>query len=303
MFEAWSTRSLFTRFAAEAAAEGDARRAETLRAIAEAEREVDALDALGAQHELARELCSVEWLTVRAAREAGASWSQIAQATGTGAVRAREAFLDIVEAQHHYGFLSDTDAEGFRAAAGRWTDELRPDTPPQVLAEIEQASAAGDQDRLAALRVVWWDTDHHPHHTGRDTGGDTDREDDDGDGGAEVGGAAGPQPEPDSGGDAATADPGVDETGDGPDDAAARAVAEEVAGDPGSGMDPLDHAHASVTAAGWAEVAARAEVSVGGTERAVGIEADAEEGTEHDVDHDQAYAGDVVESAGAEWSR
>src|SRR3954447_25273336 len=89
-WQAWSTRDTFTRLAEAAAAAGEQERAARLRATADAEPSVSAVQALAAQHELVSLLAGWEWQTVRAAREDGASWAEIAQAIGTGAIRARE---------------------------------------------------------------------------------------------------------------------------------------------------------------------------------------------------------------------
>src|SRR3954447_20376000 len=89
-WQAWSTRDTFTRLAAGAGAAGDQERAARLRQQADAAAVVSAVQALAAQHELASLMAGWQWQTVRAAREDGASWAEIAQAIGTGAIRARE---------------------------------------------------------------------------------------------------------------------------------------------------------------------------------------------------------------------
>ncbi|MCO1658895.1 hypothetical protein [Pseudonocardia humida] len=159
-WQAWSTRSMFTRLAEKAEREGNDEQAAILRGVVDGEPEVGPLEALTAQHELSSLLNLWEWQTVRAAREDGATWGQIGKATHAGPDRARREFLDTVESQHRYGYLSDRDTDARRAAAGQWTDELHADTPPQARAEIEQATAAGDHDRLDALRATWWNPDH-----------------------------------------------------------------------------------------------------------------------------------------------
>ncbi len=56
--------------------------------------------------------------------------------------------------------MSFDDADDWRAAAGDWLAELRPNTPDVVLEQIETAISADDQDTLAELRAVWWNPDH-----------------------------------------------------------------------------------------------------------------------------------------------
>ena len=85
-WQAWNGRDVLARAADRAATTGDGERAATLHALiaAQEERGVPlAIEALAAQHELATQLEGWRWQTVAAAREQGASWDDIAAATGT----------------------------------------------------------------------------------------------------------------------------------------------------------------------------------------------------------------------------
>lgn len=163
-WQAWNGREVFERAAARARAAGEHQRAARLAELVARDREVAALDALSAQHELSSLLAGWQWHTVRAAREQGATWADIAYATRTDPEHARTAYLDTVDRQEHaahrHGGMPFDDAADYRAAAGAWDAELRPDTPDHVVEEIEQAVARDDVDELAALRAAWW----NPHH-------------------------------------------------------------------------------------------------------------------------------------------
>ncbi|MGH4012341.1 MAG: hypothetical protein ACREX8_01520 [Gammaproteobacteria bacterium] len=73
------------------------------------------LEALGANHELTSLLIGWQWHAVRAAREHGASWQQIAHALDTTAEQARSDFLTCIEDADTHGF---TDTTAYRAIAG-----------------------------------------------------------------------------------------------------------------------------------------------------------------------------------------
>lgn len=158
-YQAWSLRDTFDRMAERADADGDAARAAELREIGRSETPISAVDALAAQHEVSSLLSGWEWLTIRAAREDGASWREIATSTRTDPEQARAGFLARIDQAERYGH-SFTDGDRYRRAAGKWADELHADTPEQVREQITDASARGDVDELDALRATWWDPDH-----------------------------------------------------------------------------------------------------------------------------------------------
>ncbi len=160
-YQAWSLRDTFDRIAERAVADGDATRAAELREIGRSEASISAVDALAAQHEVSSLLSGWEWLTVRAAREDGASWREIAASTRTDPDQARAGFLARIEQAERYGH-DFTDGDRYRHAVGEWTDELHADTPDRVRDQITDAIARGDVDELDALRAAWWDPDHSP---------------------------------------------------------------------------------------------------------------------------------------------
>lgn len=170
-YQAWSGRNLFVTAERRALAAGDVERASALRGIRDQEPVVPPLDALAAQHELSTLLAGWEWQTVRDAREAGASWSEIARATRADPAQARAAYVQAVARQEQAavrGGLPFDDAAGYHSAARRWTDELHSSTPDEVLDAIEDAIACDDVDQLDELRVTWWNPDHRPASAGMD---------------------------------------------------------------------------------------------------------------------------------------
>lgn len=160
-YQAWSLRDTFDRIAERADADGDVDRAAELREIGRSETPVSAVDALAAQHEVSSLLSGWEWLTIRAAREDGASWREIATSTRSDPEQARAGFLARIEQAERYGH-SFTDGDRYRRAAGEWADDLHADTPERVREQIADATARGDADELDALRAAWWNPDHSP---------------------------------------------------------------------------------------------------------------------------------------------
>lgn len=73
------------------------------------------LEAVRAGHELATALQGEQWIAVRAAREAGATWEQIADATDTTAEQARASFAARIERYEEHG-AGLTDMVPYRAA-------------------------------------------------------------------------------------------------------------------------------------------------------------------------------------------
>lgn len=117
VWQTWSYRDLLTRAIASAEAGGDAERVECLvRGLAE-EPDAGPLEALAANHELSRLLTGWQWHAVRAARESGATWTQVGQALGTTADHARARFVqDVERAERHGGRFTDTAP--YRAVMG-----------------------------------------------------------------------------------------------------------------------------------------------------------------------------------------
>jgi len=108
-WQSWSYRDLLIRGVAAAESAGDTAGAERLRRGLAREPDVDPLAALAANHELTRLLRGWQWHAIRAARAAGATWSDIGRAVGTTAEEARAGYLDhIGHAEAHGAHLTDT---------------------------------------------------------------------------------------------------------------------------------------------------------------------------------------------------
>ncbi|MDN5856090.1 MAG: hypothetical protein L0K86_25260, partial [Actinomycetia bacterium] len=165
----WSYHNSLAQAADRAHVAGNVDAATVLRRGLDTQPGVSPLDALAAQHQVASMLAGWEWHTVRAAREHGASWREIADATGADPAQARAEFLAAVDRQAHAareGWLRFDDADAYRAAAGNWYEQLRADTPPEVVEQIDGARARDDLDALDRLQQVWWDPDRRPPGTG-----------------------------------------------------------------------------------------------------------------------------------------
>ncbi|MCD2197687.1 hypothetical protein LQ327_30380 [Actinomycetospora endophytica] len=107
-----------------------------------------AIEALAAQHELAERLGDWRWHTVTAAREQGASWNDVAAATGTDPTTAQQAYRDRVTAAEQTAAGLDIpfhDAERYRAAAAN--DPLPP-TRADTGQEIDDMTTHGNDDRI-----------------------------------------------------------------------------------------------------------------------------------------------------------
>lgn len=169
----WNARDITEHAARAAEARGDRRGAAVLR-TAHSGAGPTAMEALTAQADLAARLSERQWQTVRAAREQGASWAQIADTTGTDPAAARARYLDAVHTHEVAGaFATPEAADVAWAAAGPDVDE-QPDStratadetmdgvglPPQMLDGIAQRRTgptgrddpAELQARLAELR-------------------------------------------------------------------------------------------------------------------------------------------------------
>ena len=127
-WQSWSYRDLITRSATQADAAGDGERAERLRRGLTLEPDVGPLDALAANHELTRLLLGWQWHAVRAARETGASWSDIGRAVGATAEQARADYVDHIRRAEARGL---TDMTPYRAVL---------DEPPRL---ADRPGAAG----------------------------------------------------------------------------------------------------------------------------------------------------------------
>lgn len=111
----WSELDTCLTAAQKLTATGNTTGAQTLTAAAEKMRQVDPLRALAANHRLARLLTGWQWHAVLAAREAGASWEQIADATDTTPYAARCDFL--LRIGHAEAYAPEfTDLPRYRAA-------------------------------------------------------------------------------------------------------------------------------------------------------------------------------------------
>jgi len=105
----WSYRDTLTRLIAQADAEGNTERAKLFCDRLAREPHVEPLQALAANHELTSLLRGWQWHAVRAAREAGASWIEVAKALGGTVEQARADYLGHIErAERHNLGLTDT---------------------------------------------------------------------------------------------------------------------------------------------------------------------------------------------------
>jgi hypothetical protein len=120
-WQAWSLNGLYTRAAAKARQRGDEHAAARLDQVFTDSPPVAGLDALAANHELVRLLSGWQWHAVYASRRDGASWAEIATATGTTAEHARTTFLEhIARAERHAPRYTDTAA--YRAVLDNHSD-------------------------------------------------------------------------------------------------------------------------------------------------------------------------------------
>lgn len=156
IYAAWNGRDVFEQAARRAAQDGDHERAAALRAINDQHISDDhgpdgsatpsALEALRAQHELASLLEGWRWQTVAAARDAGATWSEIGQVTRRDPEQARQDYLGRVEQQSRYGLGSEPELARYRAAgAADHRDRLDTDLADQEVA-TDAAGSRPDTD-------------------------------------------------------------------------------------------------------------------------------------------------------------
>lgn len=152
-WQTWNERNVVEQAARRAEQAGrDEDAAELRRGLAEDEAASSAVEALAAQHELTELLGGWRWHTVTAAREQGATWTDVAAATGTDPTTARDAFRDQVAAAEHaaetYG-IPFRDAERYRAAARDDTD-----TPAPLHSRADEENPAmTDQDDLRVEHI------------------------------------------------------------------------------------------------------------------------------------------------------
>jgi hypothetical protein len=120
-WQAWNARDVANQAARRAETDGRPDDAEDLRrGLAQDTIAPTAIEALAAQHELAEALTGWRWHTITAAREQGATWNDVAAATGTDPTAAQQDYLDRITAAEHAAAELDIpfhDAERYRAAA------------------------------------------------------------------------------------------------------------------------------------------------------------------------------------------
>jgi hypothetical protein len=117
---AGSEGRLWRRVLAEAEASGDEPKASVARRALADLPAAGPLDTLAAMTEQAQRATRGQWLDMRDAREAGATWEQIGGAMGTSKQAASQLYRRAIEAQETYvpDFHHGADAERARAALG-----------------------------------------------------------------------------------------------------------------------------------------------------------------------------------------
>lgn len=115
IWQTWASRDAADDAIHRAEQRGDQRSAEIMRKYRDTEPAGDPIDALRAGRELATALLGEQWIAVRAAREAGATWEQIAAATDTTGELARAEFAARIERYEQHG-PGLTDMTPYRAA-------------------------------------------------------------------------------------------------------------------------------------------------------------------------------------------
>lgn len=118
-WQAWNRRDVLAQATERAADVGDTDRAATLQALLAQQQAPSATEALAAQHELASLLGGWRWQTVAAARAEGATWGDIAAATGT-----------------------TNEAAEFEHATALERAHTAPATEPDAVPEVQRAVAA-----------------------------------------------------------------------------------------------------------------------------------------------------------------
>lgn len=122
-WEKWSTHDMLTRAAAVAHRSGDTGKVARIEKLIDPQ-PVAALDAVAANYEASTLLAGWRWHAVRAAREAGATWREIAAVTNTTAEAARAEFLAHIERAEQYGHRY-TDTAPYRAVLNDDHDTTR----------------------------------------------------------------------------------------------------------------------------------------------------------------------------------
>jgi hypothetical protein len=135
LWDAYHARAMFDRALAKAVTP-EAR--EALTRGRDREPDVSALDALRANRRLVDLLVGRRWYVMQEAREAGASWSEIAEALGyEGELAAMEEYQEAIDRQAKY--LPDLhDAARAKAAL---VDGPRAGAPVEVIAEADPRQA------------------------------------------------------------------------------------------------------------------------------------------------------------------
>jgi hypothetical protein len=151
-WQAWNAHDLIEQAARRAETDGRAADADELRRdLAQDTTTPTAIEALAAQHEIAERLGGWHWNTVTAAREQGATWDDVAAATGTDPTAAQEAYRDRVAAAEHAAAELDIpfrDAERYRAAADDTNDTHPPaDTRAETGEEIHTMTTHDHDDQ------------------------------------------------------------------------------------------------------------------------------------------------------------
>lgn len=144
-WDAFHARAMFDRAIAKA---DTPRAAEVLKYGRDREPDVSALDALSANRRLVDLLVGRRWYVMQAAREAGVTWADIAEAVGyEGELAAMEEYREAIDRQAKYvGDLHD--AARAEAALEQTGPRRRPDGPRAAAAVEVLADASATFDSL-----------------------------------------------------------------------------------------------------------------------------------------------------------
>ncbi|MDD7967793.1 hypothetical protein [Actinomycetospora lemnae] len=156
-WQAWNRRDVLARAAGRAANAGDTERAAALHALLDGQEAPSRTAALAAQHELASLLKGWRWQTVAAARAEGATWDDVAAATGTTAEAARADHarqLTRAEAAALAAGL-EFDHDRYRLDADEPQHELGHDEPAAPVQEASMSETADHDTGAAAAHPAW----------------------------------------------------------------------------------------------------------------------------------------------------
>ncbi|PZS27683.1 MAG: hypothetical protein DLM59_15910 [Pseudonocardiales bacterium] len=127
-WEQWSLTSTLTDATVGRQATGHPEHAAVLASWLDREPRIDPLDALAANHRLARLLTGWQWLAIHAARTHGAGWEQIGEKLDTGGEQARAGYQASIDDAERYtpDFFTAAHAAAYRAVLDDTTPSAGP---------------------------------------------------------------------------------------------------------------------------------------------------------------------------------